>query len=280
MIVLRLVWRLFSFADHSLRWRPSRAVSLRASASAAAAGADDPLARRAARARARPRCWNLRTVSPQSTGLSYPLSVLMQRLATGGIFVVIPSGAGSPTSDHPGSSAALTVPSSWGPVRATVRWGSIYDIFHTPDMNMPPTGFVAMTYDTYVHFIISCFRRKEENFIQRFCTYERDEFSGHRPPGHLIQLRLLRQGACPPESCWVAERASCGLQGQHGFHCNYNCCVWIDRGPRASENNSGFCLSKNEFCQRDVSCRRRPYTNLKATFPHKFNTQTSTLISR
>ena len=57
----------------------------RAFASATTAGAADPLTRRRTRSR-EPRCRNLGTVSPQCTGLSCPLSVLTQRLATGMIF--------------------------------------------------------------------------------------------------------------------------------------------------------------------------------------------------
>ena len=51
----------------------------------------------AARARARPRCRRLRTVSPQSTGLCCHLSVLTQRLATG--IILYPDPFGSVLSD-------------------------------------------------------------------------------------------------------------------------------------------------------------------------------------
>ena len=33
----------------------------------------------------------------------------------------------------------------------------IYDMLYTPGIYMLPTGFVAMTHDTYVHFIMFVF---------------------------------------------------------------------------------------------------------------------------
>ena len=33
-------------------------------------------------------------------------------------------------------------------------------MFHTPGTYMPPTGFVAMTHDTYLRFIILVFREQ------------------------------------------------------------------------------------------------------------------------
>ena len=56
----------------------------------------------------------------------------------------------------------LRFPSSVGyPAGAAVEWTcagdrkvEIYDTSYTPGTHMPPTGFVAMTYDTNVHCII------------------------------------------------------------------------------------------------------------------------------
>ena len=76
MIVLRLIFHSFSLADLSRRRGPFRAVSSPGRVPA------DPLARCRTR-RARPRCWNLRRLSPQSTSLYCPLSILTQRLSTG-----------------------------------------------------------------------------------------------------------------------------------------------------------------------------------------------------
>ena len=102
-------------------------------------------------------------------------------------------------------------------------------MFHAPSTYMPPTGIVAMAYDTYVYFNVFSFRRKVES-----TTYERDQFSRQRPPRQLIQTIMLRQDAWPPESCWVAEWVSCGLQGQHAFHSSCTCCLNRSRteGPR------------------------------------------------
>ena len=33
---------------------------------------------------------------------------------------------------------------------------AIYDMFHTPDTYVPPTGFGAMTYDSCTHRYIKC----------------------------------------------------------------------------------------------------------------------------
>ena len=38
------------------------------------------------------------------------------------------------------------------------RMIEIYGMFHTPGIcYMPPTGFLAMSFDTYAHFILSIF---------------------------------------------------------------------------------------------------------------------------
>ena len=78
-------------------------------------------------AHARPRRRNLRRVSPQSTGLSSPVSVLTQRLATGMIFHIVScSGPCSPTFGPPGASAVLPATSSQGPAWAT---GDVTSVF-------------------------------------------------------------------------------------------------------------------------------------------------------
>ena len=101
---------------------PSAASSPgRAHASAAAAGVARIRSRGAARARARPRRQNLARVSPQSTGLSCPVSDLTQRLATGALSYHDSFGRCPPTFGPPGASATLPAMSSWAPVRATVR---------------------------------------------------------------------------------------------------------------------------------------------------------------
>ena len=52
-------------------------------------------------------------------------------------------------------------------------------------------------------------------------------------------------GCMPPESCWVAERVSCGWQGQHTFHGNYNCCLKRSRTKDPRGNIRGFlCPSR------------------------------------
>ena len=158
----------FVLANLSCRRWPSRAVSSpgRASASDAAAGAAGPLARRRTRSGERPRRRNLRRVPPQSTGLSFPLSVLTKRLPPGIIFYRDSFG---------GVMSDLRSPRSFGrPAGALVvrtyagdRKVEIYDMFHTPGTYMPPTGCVAMTHDLQYF----SFRRKAET-----STYERDEF--------------------------------------------------------------------------------------------------------
>ena len=77
--------------------------------------------RGAARVRARPRHRDLRRVHLQSTGLSSPLCVLTQRLATGMIFRRDSFAAVFPTSVLCGASAILPAPPSGGPERATIR---------------------------------------------------------------------------------------------------------------------------------------------------------------
>ena len=137
----------FVLANLSCRRWPSRAVSSpgRASASDAAAGAAGPLARRRTRSGERPRRRNLRRVPPQSTGLSFPLSVLTKRLPPGIIFYRDSFG---------GVMSDLRSPRSFGrPAGALVvrtyagdRKVEIYDMFHTPGTYMPPTGLFAMTH--------------------------------------------------------------------------------------------------------------------------------------
>ena len=114
---------------------------------------------------------------------------------------------------------------------------------------MPPTGFVMMTYDTCVHFIFFCFRRKVKGL-----RHERDESSRERPLRQQIQTIMLSQGAWPPESSWVAERVSCGLQGQHAchkgqhaFHSNYNCCLKRSRTKDPRGYFRGFLCQTMRF---------------------------------
>ena len=117
---------------------------------------------------------------------------------------------------------------------------------------MPPTGFVMMTYDTCVHFIFFCFWRKVKGL-----RHERDESSRERPLRQQIQTIMLSQGAWPPESSWVAERVSCGLQGQHAchkgqhaFHSNYNCCLKRSRTVRPSGKYWWFLVPNNALLKR------------------------------
>ena len=107
---------------------------------------------------------------------------------------------------------------------------------------MPPTGFVMMTYDTCVHFIFFCFRRKVKGL-----RHERDESSRERPLRQQIQTIMLSQGAWPPESCWVAERVSFELQGQHAFHSNYNCCLKRSRTKDPRGYFRGFLCQTMRF---------------------------------
>ena len=80
---------------------------------------------------------------------------------------------------------------------------------------------------------------------------------------------MLRQGAWPPASCWVAEWVSCGLQGQHALHTNYNCRLNRSRteGPRGN-NISGACTvcRKMLFVMRVVSERKIEGKNTKCCF--------------
>ena len=39
----------------------------------------------------------------------------------------------------------------------------IYDMFHTPGTYMPPTGFVAMTHDTYLQYVYSSAKSRDFN---------------------------------------------------------------------------------------------------------------------
>ena len=182
--------------------------------------------RGAARVRARRQRRNLRRVSLLSKGLSCPLSVLTQCLDTEinsyrDSFARVPSYLRSSGSvGRPAGAAVMTT-------CAGDRKVEIYDMFHTSGVYMPATAYTCLPQVSLrwrmtrtFNIIMFIFRRKVET-----STHERDEFPRQRPLGQLIQTIMLTQGACPPESCWVAERASCGLQGQHGFHCNYNCCV-------------------------------------------------------
>lgn len=67
-----------------------------------------------------------------------PVSEQTPRLAAGGVFRGIPSGACSPTSDCPGASTALPAPPPWGSLGAGGRELEIYDKLRTPGKKMPP----------------------------------------------------------------------------------------------------------------------------------------------
>ena len=173
---------------------------------------------------------------------------------------MIPSGACSPIS---GPLGASTRPAGAAVMTTCTgdRTVEIFDMFHTSSTCMPPTGFVAMTHDTYLqHYVY--FPAKSRDLNSTSGTSSRD-----RPLGQLIQTIMLRQGAWPPESCWVAERESCGLQGQHAFHSNYNCCLKRSRtkDPMTMShrhfknhrgNNRGFLCPAMRFSCEDVSWRK------------------------
>ena len=69
---------------------------------------------------------------------------------------------------------------------------------------------------------------------------------------------MLTQDVWPPESCWVAERVSCGLHAQHAFHSNHNCCVKRSRtkDPRGG-NIRGFLCPTMRLSSGDVSWRKK-----------------------
>ena len=85
-------------------------------------------------------------------------------------------------------------------------------------------------------------------------TYERDEFSRHVPLAQLlvVQLIMLRQGAWPPELCWIAEWVSCRLQGQNAFH-NHNSCFNRSRTEGLREYFWGLACRKMRFSSGGVS---------------------------
>ena len=104
---------------------------------------------------ARPQRRNLRRLSPQSTGLSCPLSVWTQCLDTE-INYYRDSFGGVPSDLRSSGSVG-------GPAGAAVmRTGAggckveIYDMFHTPGTHKPPTDFVAMTHNTYLQYFVYC----------------------------------------------------------------------------------------------------------------------------
>lgn len=147
-------------ADLSRRRTPCRVVSSpgRAPASAAVPGT--------ARPPARPRRRNVRWVSPQSTGLSCPFSVLTQRLATGATFYRDSSGVLYRTSGPPRGSAPLPTPPSWGTLRATERSRSTTSFPLLAQTRRP--RFVSMTYDIRLETsVFFCFRRGAETAQSR-----------------------------------------------------------------------------------------------------------------
>ena len=120
----------------------------------------------AARARARPQRQNLRRVSPLTTGLSCLPSVLTQCLdaeinsyrdSFGGVLSDLRS------------SGSVGRPAGAAVVRTCTgdRKVETYDMFHTPGTCMPPTGFVAMTNDTYLQYLLCLFSAKSRDFNAR-----------------------------------------------------------------------------------------------------------------
>lgn len=169
------------------------------------------------------RCRHPGTVSPQSTALSCPLCVLTHHLDTG---IVIYRASG-------GCAIRPPVPRERRP---RCRRRRREDLCGQPQGRSLRHATNRLRCDDARHvrtFLRVCVRRKVEG-----STYERDEFSGHRPLGQLFQLIKLRQGACPPESCRVAEWMSCGLQGQHAFHSKCSCCL----NQSTTEDPRGFFL--------------------------------------